>query len=176
MKAKTPSSPKLLDSRFYMPEQSTERGTLHLDETDYKLLELLAENSRLSNAELGRIIGLSRAAVRDRIARMLKFNIIEKFTISVNPLKVGREVSAFFEVEIEPDKLEEAAHILVKRKEVTDIYQMTGPSTLHCHGLLSDGSSLENFTQKVLYTLPGIKNVKTHVLLRRFKSRTGIRI
>ncbi|ATW28584.1 hypothetical protein DCMF_12750 [Candidatus Formimonas warabiya] len=130
----------------------------------------------MSNAELGRIVGLSRAATRDRIQSMVDRGIIEQFTISVNPLKVGKEISVFFEVDVEPEKLVETAEILAKRHEVTNIYQMTGPSSLHCHGLLPDSSYLEAFTQKILYALPGIKNVQTHVLLRRFKSRTGIRI
>ncbi|HKM38742.1 MAG TPA: Lrp/AsnC family transcriptional regulator [bacterium] len=171
-------SQTFLSNMHSCPADSKPGSTVEavLDNTDWQILELLAENSRSPYAEVGRVVGLSRSAVADRVAKLINMGVIERFTVTINPEKIGKEISVFFEIQIEPNRLEEVAIVLAKRKEVTDVYQMTGSSTLHCHGLLKDGLELESFTREVLYALPGIKDVLTHVLLRRFKSRIGIRI
>lgn len=53
---------------------------------------------------------------------------------------------------------------------------VTGPSTLHMHVLVEDFSSLEFFINIELYGIEGISRVESHILLRRFKSRSGLKL
>lgn len=107
---------------------------------------------------------------------MKEAGIIEKFTVVINSERVGKGVSAFFEVDCEPSSLVEVAHSLVEIPDVASCYQMTGPSTLHVHVLVEDFPDLERFINEKLYALNGITRVESHVLLRRFKSRTGLKL
>ncbi|MFG6149887.1 Lrp/AsnC family transcriptional regulator [Halobacillus sp. B23F22_1] len=149
---------------------------LKIDETDKKILELLIEDGRLSYAEIGKELELSRVAVRSRVNQLIECGVIEKFTAVVNSEKVGKEVSAFFEVDCEPRALVEVAENLANNPYVASCYQMTGPSTLHMHVLVSDFTELESFINKELYALQGITRVESHILLRRFKSRSGLKL
>jgi DNA-binding Lrp family transcriptional regulator len=53
---------------------------------------------------------------------------------------------------------------------------MTGPSTLHMHVLVDHFVRLEQFINNELYALEGITRVESHILLRRFKSRNGLKL
>lgn len=149
---------------------------MKLDDIDRKIIELLVENGRLSYVELGKRVNLSRVAVRDRVDQLMERGVIEKFTAVINSEKVGKQVSAFFEVDVEPKQLVEVAQNLANNPNVASIYQMTGPSTLHMHVLVEDFGKLENFINEELYSVQGITRVESHVLLRRFKSRSGLKL
>lgn len=149
---------------------------MKLDDIDRKIINLLVEDGRLSYVELGKRVNLSRVAVRDRVDQLVKEGLIEKFTIVVNSEKFGKNVSAFFEVDVEPKQLVEVAQNLADNPNVASIYQMTGPSTLHMHVLVEDFAKLEKFINAELYSVEGITRVESHVLLRRFKSRNGLKL
>ncbi|MCM3454346.1 Lrp/AsnC family transcriptional regulator [Heyndrickxia oleronia] len=149
---------------------------MKIDDTDRKIMELLTDNGRLSYADIGKQLNLSRVAVRERVNQLMNNGVIEKFTAVINSEKVGKHVSAFFEVDCEPAFLVEVAQKLAEHPSVASCYQMTGPSTLHMHVLVDDFSSLENFINNELYGLQGITRVESNILLRRFKSRSGLKL
>ncbi|MFA1821934.1 Lrp/AsnC family transcriptional regulator [Virgibacillus oceani] len=149
---------------------------MKFDDIDKKLLEELAEDGRLSYVELAEKVGLSRVAVKDRIKSLKDRGIIEKFSVVINSEKIGKKVSAFFEVDVEPMKLQEVAQNLADNPNVASIYQMTGPSTLHTHVLVEDFTKLEAFINDELYSVEGITRVESSVILKRFKSRTGYKL
>ncbi|MEK5444822.1 MULTISPECIES: Lrp/AsnC ligand binding domain-containing protein [unclassified Fredinandcohnia] len=149
---------------------------MKLDETDKRILELLTINGRMSYVDIGKELGLSRVSIRERVNQLIEKGIIEKFSVVINSEKVGKGVSAFFEVDCEPASLVRVAETLVNNPSVASCYQMTGPSTLHMHVLVEDFAKLEKFINEELYSLDGITRVESHILLRRFKSRTGLKL
>jgi DNA-binding Lrp family transcriptional regulator len=52
-----------------------------MDETDKKLLGLLEANSRRTNLELAKALGVSEGTIRNRIAKLVKTGVVEKFTV-----------------------------------------------------------------------------------------------
>lgn len=149
---------------------------MKIDDIDKKILQLLIENGRMSYAEIGKTLELSRVSIRERVNQMIEEGVIERFTVVVNSEKVGKNVSAFFEVDCEPASLVNVAEHLANHPYVASCYQMTGPSTLHMHILVDDFTQLESFINNELYSLKGITRVESHILLRRFKSRTGLKL
>jgi len=147
-----------------------------LDKIDKDILSLLSDNGRISYVDIAKELGLSRVAIRDRVNRLIENNIIEKFSVVINSHKVGKTVSAFFEVDCEPKSLVSVAESLAENPRVASCYQMTGPSTLHMHVLVDDFTQLEHFVNEELYSLKGITRVESHILLKRFKSRTGLKL
>ncbi|HLR75252.1 MAG TPA: Lrp/AsnC family transcriptional regulator [Virgibacillus sp.] len=146
------------------------------DDIDRRLVEELIKDGRMSYVELAKKVGLSRVAVKDRIQNLIDEGVIENFTISINSEKFGKKVSAFFEVDVEPKQLQEVAQNLADNPSVASIYQMTGPSTLHMHVLVENFQMLETFINNELYSVKGITRVESHVILKRFKSRTGFKL
>lgn len=149
---------------------------MKFDALDEILIEELIKDGRASYVDLAKKVGLSRVAVKDRIQQLMNNNVIENFTVAINSEKFGKKVSAFFEVDVEPQQLENVAQNLADNASVASIYQMTGPSTLHMHVLVEDFHKLEEFINNELYSVSGITRVESHVILKRFKSRTGYKL
>ncbi|MFK2825507.1 Lrp/AsnC family transcriptional regulator [Bacillus sp. B190/17] len=153
-----------------------EMPPMKLNEIDKKILEVLLEDARISYTDLAKQIGLSRVAVQSRINSLIEEGVIERFTAVINPIKVGVQVSAFFNVDVEPKYLDEIAEKLALHPAVTSLYHMTGPSTLHMHGVFKNAKEMESFLLETLYSTPGIMRVDTQMLLKRYKSRMGMKL
>jgi Lrp/AsnC family transcriptional regulator, leucine-responsive regulatory protein len=147
-----------------------------MDQVDRKILELLMDNGRLSYVDIAKDLGLSRVAVRERVNKLIEDGVIEQFTVVINSSKVGKEVSAFFNIDCDPASLVKVAEALAENPSVASCYQMTGPSTLHTHVLVDNFEALERFINEELYALDGITRVDSQILLRRFKSRRGLKL
>ncbi|TDG00966.1 Lrp/AsnC family transcriptional regulator [Paenibacillus piri] len=148
----------------------------NLDQTDQDIIRLLHENGRMSYAKIGELLNLSRVAIQKRVEALVENEIIENFTIRLNATKLGKVVSAFFEVEVEPLYVQHVGDKLSADPNVISIYQMTGPSTLHMHALLKDENALESFLYGHIYTLKGVLRVNTQVVIKRFKQGTGLEL
>ena len=144
-----------------------------MDALDRNLLMDLSEDGRTSYAELGRKYGLTRVGIKARVEKLRDEGSIERFTGVVNPEKVGKSISAFFEIDVEPFSLDQVAEELAQEEVVENLYLMTGSSTLHMHALLDNMNHLERFVLDRIYSKRGIIRVQTHMILRRYKSRQG---
>ncbi len=76
-----------------------------MDSTDHEILALLVEDGRMSFADIGRSIGITRASARERVQNLIGNGFIEKFTIVVNPGLLDKSVSAFFDVQVTAQRL-----------------------------------------------------------------------
>ncbi|MGG1551860.1 Lrp/AsnC family transcriptional regulator [Paenibacillus ferrarius] len=148
----------------------------HLDPIDQEIIKRLHENSRISYARIGEILNLSRVAIQKRVENLIEDGIIENFTIRLNATKLGKVVSAFFEVEVDPRHAEAVGNTLAEDPNVVSIYQMTGMSSLHMHALLRDEAALEQFLYQNIYKLDGVVRVNTQMVIKRFKQGTGLEL
>ena len=71
------------------------QANIQIDATDAKILTALGEDGRRSYAEVGAEVGLSTAAVHERVKKMLERGVIRRFSISVDPLTVNLNFTAF---------------------------------------------------------------------------------
>lgn len=149
---------------------------LKIDDVDKEILSILHENARISYTDLGKRVDLSRVAVQARINNLIEQGVIEKFTTVINPAKVGIHVSAFFNVDVEPKYLEQVAQQLEQEPAVTSLYHMTGPSKLHMHGIFADHQEMERFLIEKLYAVEGVVSVDCQMLIKRYKSRMGMKL
>lgn len=140
-----------------------------LDQFDRSLLTLLQNNSRMKNTELAKQLNVTEGAIRKRIARLIKLNVIEKFSIQLSDKSQG--IRAIVEIKIEgneqPSNIRN--HITNKiPRGVEIIYELTGDVDMIVifHTLNHDelGDAIETLRQ-----ISGVKNTKTHVILRRTK-------
>ncbi|MDP4086470.1 MAG: Lrp/AsnC family transcriptional regulator [Bacillota bacterium] len=149
---------------------------LTIDEVDKRIISILHENGRTSYTEIGKQLNLSRVAIQSRINHLIDVGVIERFTAVINPVKVGIHVSAFFNVEVEPQFIEKVAEELMEESAVTSLYHMTGPSKLHMHGIFANNQEMEQFLTKKLYPLKGVVSVDCQILIKRYKSRMGMKL
>jgi Lrp/AsnC family transcriptional regulator of lysine biosynthesis len=58
---------------------------MNMDEKDYRILEILRNNARTTNIAIARQVNLTEGAVRNRIRRMVRSDLIRRFTIETGP-------------------------------------------------------------------------------------------
>lgn len=147
-----------------------------LDEIDREILNILYENSRATYVDIGNKVNLSRVAVKSRIEALEKEGIIEGYTIMINSQKLGKMVSVYFDIEVEPRYLYEVAKTIAKEECTTDVHIMTGSSNLHVHAILEYSEDLDKFLKERLTPIRGIKNINTKIIVSRVKVRKGMRL
>ncbi|MGI6132748.1 MAG: Lrp/AsnC family transcriptional regulator [Bacillota bacterium] len=146
-----------------------------LDKVDRQILDALSQDARMSMAEIGRRVHMSRVAVRARVKRLIDEGVIQEFTTVVDSSALGYDVHAFFEIEVIPNQIESVARALARTDQVTVVYQMTGSGALHVHAFLKDTRDLAVFLREHIYSIPGVVKVSSDLLLQRFKSVLSVR-
>lgn len=144
-----------------------------MDDIDRTILDLLIEDSRLSFAEVGRQVGLSRAQSRERIQALVEDGVIEKFTTVVNPNKMGRMTSAFIDARIGPSHVQDFAERLAVAPEVVSLYLMGDMQSLHIHTLTDSQADLDAFVSRYFLGHEAVLSIECKYLLRRVKHRRG---
>ncbi|MFR1849618.1 MULTISPECIES: Lrp/AsnC family transcriptional regulator [Clostridia] len=144
---------------------------IHLDKTDIRILKLLANDSRISYAEIAREVHLSRMAVRERVMKMLEEGIIERFTVQLNSKKVGLNTPVFLQVKAVPNKLDDVANALEEYSQIESIYAMTGKNELYADAFVEDIESLEKFIFEKIYKIEGITEVEYNIITKKYKTR-----
>ncbi|MFW9769326.1 MAG: Lrp/AsnC family transcriptional regulator [Candidatus Thorarchaeota archaeon] len=71
-----------------------------IDKTDLKILALLQKDGKMSNAELAKKVGRSISRVHTRVKNLQSKEIIDKFTVVLDPKKLDRETLAFILVTV----------------------------------------------------------------------------
>ena len=67
---------------------------MSIDTLNWKILKYLQQNARLSNAEIGRQVGISSPAVSERIKKMEDLGVIEGYNTFVSSLEAGYQLKA----------------------------------------------------------------------------------
>lgn len=147
-----------------------------LDELDQQIVQLLIQNARMSYSEIGKIVGLSRVAVKMRIQSLEKQGIIEEYTAIINPQKISGAVSCYFEIETVPATLMQVTDILFQNETITQIYRVTGKNKLHVHAVAASSEEMEHLMQEVIDPLPGVISSSCNIILSRIKDIKGLRL
>jgi Lrp/AsnC family leucine-responsive transcriptional regulator len=97
-----------------------------LDGVNRRLLEILSEDPRLSSAELGRRVGLSAPAVRERVARLERAGVIRGYRLDVDPAALGLPVAAWVRVRPGPGQLPKVTDLATRLPEVSECHRISG--------------------------------------------------
>lgn len=115
-----------------------------MDEIDYKIIKLLKENSRIQWKEIGDSIHLSGQAVGNRIRRMEEEGVIEKFTIIVDELKLGKLIQAFITVFMKSNNHAEFQRYIKNNPNIIEANRISGEG---CYFLKASISSQEDLNK-----------------------------
>ena len=115
-----------------------------LDLIDRRILAMLEVDARVPTAEIARTLGVSSPTVSERIARMRDTGLIQGFTVKLDPMGLGLNVSAL--VEFEPHSNADGPGIaaVVGHPSVRTCYKVTGPNMLVLLLQVEDGAELHN--------------------------------
>jgi len=131
-----------------------------IDAIDKRILEELKKDGRQSYRDIGEIVGRTEATVRRRVKRMLKKDIIQKFTINY---EIDSKPKVRATIKIEPDykKIKSIMKELRAIDEITDIWRLSGECGLF---IIVEISTIEQFNPLIegkISQIEGIKIIET---------------
>ncbi len=138
--------------------------TIKLDRMDKQIVDLLAQDGRMSSKQIARCIeGATERIVRYRIKRMVDTGVIT-VSAKVNPLAVGFPVIADVFMEVEPSQVMVLAAALAKYECVTYVGCSTGDRDISVQIVARDNRSLYDFVTQVIGQLPGVRRTSTSIV------------
>jgi len=134
-----------------------------VDEIDEKILRLLEENSRMSYVEIGRNVGLSEGAVRNRVQALVSEGVIRRFTVEKSTV---HGVRALTMIAVDPGTpTYEVSKRVNSLAGVERIYEVTGEDDIV---MVSSGSSIEAINKVIedVRKIEGVEKTNTIIVLR----------
>ena len=136
-----------------------------LDEVDSKIVDILRRDSRTSFIDLGKSVGLSEGAVRNRVKNLMREGIIMRFTIET---QIGGGVKAIVLVSSDPAIPTPTIAARVRSiSGVEAVYEVTGQYDLTAVLVGDDITSL-NKTIEGIRRIDGIQNTNSLIVLKNW--------
>ncbi|ALL00693.1 Transcriptional regulator, AsnC family [Pyrodictium delaneyi] len=141
---------------------------LGVDETDLKLIRLLAKDSRRSIRDLARELGLAGSTVHARLRRLVENRVIKRFTILPDYDALGYNVTAIVLLQVEGGKILDAGEYIARDPSVMAVYDITGDYDLAVIAKFRNVNELDRFLKKI-NRLPYVRRSVTSLVLRSIK-------
>jgi len=137
-----------------------------IDETDLKILTILQQNARTSNAEIARQVEMAPSAVLERIRRLESRGVIQGYETRINPEALGLGLVAFIFV-ASSDMSEEmrTAEQLANIPEVQEVHHIAGEDCFVLKVRVPDAKSLGRLLRQRIGALPTVRSTRTTVVL-----------
>ena len=148
-----------------------------LDTIDWKILDRLQGDARVSNVKLAEAVHLSPSPCLARVRELEAGGYISRYVTLLDPLKVGLTVSVFIQVTLEKQvekQLGSFEAAIQKRSEVMECYLMTGDSDYLLRVVVPDIQALERCIVDHLTKIPGIANIRSSFALKQVKYQTAL--
>ena len=143
------------------------RGPADLDEADKALIELLQTDGRMSYTRLAAAVGLSEAAVRQRVQRLIEGNVVQVVAVT-DPLRLGFRRQAMVGVKTEGD-IASIADLLSAIPEVDYVVFVAGSYDLMFEIVCEDDDHLLSILNDKVRSIPGVRTTDTYTYLRLHK-------
>jgi len=138
---------------------------MSIDNLNWKILKCLQQNARMSNAEIGRRVGISSPAVSERIKKMEDAEIIQGYTTFVSPFEAGYQLKALITIRAFMGMLKPFLEKVKTYDEVVNCYRITGNENIVMEVVLKNQKHLESFIdQLITYGESKTQIVLSHVV------------
>jgi Lrp/AsnC family transcriptional regulator for asnA, asnC and gidA len=153
------------DGSVTRQQQSAPRHSeARLDDVAKRIIELLQEDGRQSYAAIAKVVGLSEAAVRQRVQRLLDADVMQIVAVT-DPLQVGFSRQAMIGIRADGDLIE-LGDSLSAIPEVDYVVTTAGSFDILAEVVCEDDDHLLDLLTNRIRALPGITMTETFVYLR----------
>ena len=139
----------------------------HLDDVSKGIIEQLQHDGRMAYASIGKAVGLSEAAVRQRVQRLLESGVMQIVAVT-NPLQLGFARQAMIGIKAEGE-LEPVAEALSTMPEVDYVIITAGSFDIIAEVVCESDDHLLELLSKRIRAIPGVQSTETFVYLKLHK-------
>lgn len=120
-----------------------------LDRKNWRILGELQKDGRISVTTLARRIGLSRAAVTERIEALRNTGVIRGFSVNLDLVKVGFAVSAFVRIRASTTRFKPLVQKINEIPEVTELHVVSGSDLMLARVVSCSTEHLERVVKRI---------------------------
>jgi Lrp/AsnC family transcriptional regulator for asnA, asnC and gidA len=139
----------------------------HLDDTSRAIIEQLQEDGRRAYATIGKAVGLSEAAVRQRVQKLIDSGVMQVVAVT-DPMQIGFARQALIAISVS-GAVEAVADELAKIDAVDYIVITAGSFDLMAEVVVEDDAHLLELVSGRIRTIPGVTRTETFLYLKLVK-------
>lgn len=137
-----------------------------LDEIDLNILDIISKNARIPFKDVASEVGVSRAAVHQRVARMIDLNVIVGSGYHIDPKKIDYGTCTYIGIFLEKGSLySTVAENLREIPEVVECHYTTGQYAIFVKVYAKDNEHLRDILSDKIQKIAGIASTETFISL-----------
>jgi len=136
----------------------------HLDDVSKAIIEQLQQDGRRSYAAIGKVVGLSEAAVRQRVQRLLDAGVMQVVAVT-DPLELGFARQAMIGIRVQ-GPLEPVADALATMEEIEYVVITAGGFDILVEAVCESDEHLLSVLSSRIRSIPGVRGTETFVYLK----------
>ncbi|MVM32798.1 winged helix-turn-helix transcriptional regulator [Spirosoma sp. HMF4905] len=149
----------------------------NVDNTDRKILDLLQQNARLTIQDIGKQINLSKTPVHERIKRLEREGIIERYVTIVDKKKLGNLLMVYCQVTLDRQTRDSFTAFEVDVRELPEVLEcnrVSGTFDYLLKIVSRDMDTYNHFYQEQLSIIPGTLHISSFFVMSEVKNSTTI--
>ncbi|MEE1207696.1 MAG: Lrp/AsnC ligand binding domain-containing protein [Muribaculaceae bacterium] len=144
-----------------------------IDNLDRKILSIIMRNARIASKDVAQECGVSRAAIHQRIQRLIDMKVITGSGYNVNPKMLGYSTCTYIGVSLERGAMyREVVPEVEKIPEVVECHFTTGPYGMLLKLYARDNEHLMELLNDRIQNIPGVTETETLISLETSILRT----
>lgn len=151
------------------------RQDVRPDEVDRRMLEVLADDGRISVNALAKAVNVSRATAYQRLARMREAGVIRRFTVDVDPNKLGLPIAGLVMMSVEQHQWREVAEKVRRLPGVEWLAFTTGAFDFVALVRAADVDHLRDVVLGGFQSIEEIRSTQTLFLLDEPRPESSVR-
>ena len=145
----------------------------HLDEVDLKILDIISRNARIPFKEVASEVGVSRAAVHQRVNRMIELEVITGSGYHINPRKVEYRTCTYIGIFLEKGGIyADVVTHLETIPEIVECHYTTGQYAIFVKVYAKDNEHLKSILSEKIQKINGVSSTETFISLEETFKRT----
>lgn len=140
-----------------------------IDKIDLAIINFLQEDASISFTEIARRLKLSESTIRKRVEKLKRENVIKRFTMIIEPSRIGLNSVAIVGVDVDPSKLLEVAQKLCEIPETRYVATSTGDHMIMTEIWTKDGRELTKIISEKIGKIEGVKKICPSIVLEKLK-------
>jgi Transcriptional regulators len=139
-----------------------------IDKLDRKILEIISQNARIPFKDVAEVCKVSRAAIHQRVQKMIEMKVIIGSGYHINPKILGFNTCTYIGVKLERGSMyKDVVPELEKIPEVVESHFTTGPYTMLIKLYARDNEHLMELLNGRIQEIPGVISTETLISLRQ---------
>ena len=143
-----------------------------IDNLDKRILNIIMNNARIPSKDVAVACGVSRAAIHQRIQRLIEMKVITGSGYNVNPKVLGYNTCTYIGVSLEKGSMyREVVQQLEEIPEVVECHYTTGPYSMLIKVYAQDNQHLMRLLNDRIQHIPGVTETETLISLEQSMNR-----